>query len=403
MGNAVIYRPAYDAEVDYLESDGNSYIDTGLKASSELGILAHIQNSNGGQNWLFGGGNAYSDSEYGFLANYSQSYSYFYFNDRIIGKRLLYTQQIELNGDKNVMLVGSDVYSATSATFTSNNNVYLFAHNRGGSQVSKSTGVRIYDFKIYQNSTLVRDFIPVRIGQVGYMYDKVTKQLFANKGTGNFILGNDVSNAVIPQQRCVLYFGNQRSVVYERIYEEYEWLVGDIPAGISMMKLPIGTYNISYNVKYDRIANTTLFETDNDYRYFNSGNSHITAVWDINNSVTVIQYNSNTFTTDTIIPIAGNAEMLYINNQEVTKYGNAISNVVFRSGSNYGNTISYTSSITVDGIERYIPCKLLQPIPAILDGNGIARAAGICGMWDKVSNRFYGNVASRGSFTVSND
>ena len=35
--------------------------------------------------------------------------------------------------------------------------------------------------------------IPVRVGQVGYMYDKVSRELFGNQGSGNFTLGNDVS------------------------------------------------------------------------------------------------------------------------------------------------------------------------------------------------------------------
>lgn len=52
--------------------------------------------------------------------------------------------------------------------------------------------VRIYYCKITQNGVLVRDYIPVRIGQVGYMYDKVSGQLFGNDGTGDFVLGNDV-------------------------------------------------------------------------------------------------------------------------------------------------------------------------------------------------------------------
>lgn len=49
------------------------------------------------------------------------------------------------------------------------------------------------------------------------------------------------------------------------------------------------------------------------------------------------------------------------------------------------------------------PCKLLTAIPASLDGNGIARAAGQCGMYDSISGKFYGNVANEGAFTVSND
>ena len=49
------------------------------------------------------------------------------------------------------------------------------------------------------------------------------------------------------------------------------------------------------------------------------------------------------------------------------------------------------------------PCRLLRPIPASLDANGIARNAGECGMYDTVSGKFYGNVANSGSFTVSDD
>ena len=62
-----------------------------------------------------------------------------------------------------------------------------------------------------------------------------------------------------------------------------------------------------------------------------------------------------------------------------------------------------TSSITVDGIERYIPVKLLRSIPSKYDANGIARQAGECGMYDTVNDKFYGNVASSGTFSVSND
>ena len=35
--------------------------------------------------------------------------------------------------------------------------------------------------------------IPVRVGQVGYMYDRVSKTLFGNAGTDSFVLGPDVT------------------------------------------------------------------------------------------------------------------------------------------------------------------------------------------------------------------
>lgn len=41
------------------------------------------------------------------------------------------------------------------------------------------------------NGVLVRDYIPVRVGQTGYLFDNVSKQLFGNAGTGAFVIGPD--------------------------------------------------------------------------------------------------------------------------------------------------------------------------------------------------------------------
>ena len=59
-------------------------------------------------------------------------------------------------------------------------------------------------------------------------------------------------------------------------------------------------------------------------------------------------------------------------------------------------------TFTIDRVNM-TPCRLLRPIPATMDGNGIARNAGECGMYNSVNGLFYGNVASSGSFTVSDN
>ena len=46
--------------------------------------------------------------------------------------------------------------------------------------------------QITKGDSLVRDYIPVRKGTVGYLYDRVTRKLFGNAGTGDFVLGPDV-------------------------------------------------------------------------------------------------------------------------------------------------------------------------------------------------------------------
>ena len=48
--------------------------------------------------------------------------------------------------------------------------------------------MQVYD----ASGGLLLDFIPVRVGTVGYLYDRVSGKLFGNAGTGDFVLGPDI-------------------------------------------------------------------------------------------------------------------------------------------------------------------------------------------------------------------
>jgi hypothetical protein len=56
--------------------------------------------------------------------------------------------------------------------------------------------------KIYENNILVQDLVPVRKGNVGYMYDMVSGKIFENAGTGSFILGPDKATESIEDILC---------------------------------------------------------------------------------------------------------------------------------------------------------------------------------------------------------
>ena len=79
-------------------------------------------------------------------------------------------------------------YSGTVGTFSSPITIKFFAGATGNVPIS----TRVYYFKVWDNNTLVCNFIPVRCGTTGYMYDRVSGQLFGNDGTGDFIVGADV-------------------------------------------------------------------------------------------------------------------------------------------------------------------------------------------------------------------
>lgn len=49
----------------------------------------------------------------------------------------------------------------------------------------------IFSFSVVRGGKPVCDLIPVRVGDVGYMFDRVSGKLFGNQGTGAFILGAD--------------------------------------------------------------------------------------------------------------------------------------------------------------------------------------------------------------------
>ena len=50
--------------------------------------------------------------------------------------------------------------------------------------------IKIKYFQIYDNDTLVRDFVPVLDkDDIPCMYDKVERKFYYNQGTGDFIAG----------------------------------------------------------------------------------------------------------------------------------------------------------------------------------------------------------------------
>ena len=52
---------------------------------------------------------------------------------------------------------------------------------------------RCYSFRIDKAGVTELDLIPVRVGDEGFMYDKVSGRLLGNSGSGRFILGPDLA------------------------------------------------------------------------------------------------------------------------------------------------------------------------------------------------------------------
>ena len=180
-------------------------------------------------------------------------------------------------------------------------------------------------------------------------------------------------------------------------YEVHQWLVGEINTQGTMMQFTIGK-NFEFKRRMYRGLNTGYFY-GNGYSYYTNTNYFTLVIWENSSSLNVFTLQPPTSGED--ITIESTTSKLTFNGTEVPSYCNSYNFII--ASQNNGGMKCATSSITVDGIERYIPVKLLKSIPSKYDANGIARQVGECGMYDTVNDVFYGNVASSGSFSCVND
>ena len=193
---AAIGRP-YDAEVEYLQGDGTAYIDTGFKHDQDTRYVCQLALSSVATwSYPFGsfGGASGTNKLFTFGINSNKRITTYY------GTGTSHAFSISASGthtfdlNKNAHTVDETTYSFSTRTFESAYNTIIFGATQYTGDVSVSaTVVKVYYFKIYDNGTLVRDFIPVRIGQTGYLYDKVGGTLYGNAAeSGAFTYGNDV-------------------------------------------------------------------------------------------------------------------------------------------------------------------------------------------------------------------
>lgn len=209
LGNDLVFddsTPApplpYDSKVEYLQSSGTQYIDTGIVPTATTGIkvtfelvapiadsfIAGLRNDKGNTRWCLGA----STSKYycGYGTTYGNSWP------RPATGVVTESSMNYLNDGKFIQTTSNQNLSLNAMGFTPEYNIRLFGA-AGNSDVlnetySKWSG-RIYSVKISQGSDVVMDLIPVRVGQVGCMYDTISDTLFYNDGTGDFTLGNDIT------------------------------------------------------------------------------------------------------------------------------------------------------------------------------------------------------------------
>ena len=179
-------------KIDYLESTGTQYIDTGYKPNSKTSIEMDLEYidaiSSSSYVFIAGARNEVDSNAYIFAVNkndYSlrfeyQTYTNYAIYENFRNKGIIKTKN-------NTIEYASIQKELNASEFSCDYNLYLFDANLGGTPSNRGTKMRLYESKIYEDNILVRDYIPV-IDKKSKpcLYDTVNKKCYYNVGTEEF-------------------------------------------------------------------------------------------------------------------------------------------------------------------------------------------------------------------------
>lgn len=187
--------PSEFQEVEYLESSGTQYIDTGFVPSSDSKCICELSfnNSNAQLNGVYVGSGfrfqfgILSNANYIGLGTKSQ-----YFTLPLDTNKHTFI----LDAPNKTISIDSETYTDSSITFDSNTYSFPLFRRRNLSTVDTAfaCSAKLYSCQIYDNGTLVRNFIPCyrKADNVSGLYDLVNGVFYTNAGTGTFIVGGNV-------------------------------------------------------------------------------------------------------------------------------------------------------------------------------------------------------------------
>lgn len=199
LGSNLVYQnKPYDAEVEYLQSSGTQYIDTGIAASTTASYEVECNFETSANQFMCASMRSGSNYYRSYFGVYNGNISLYYgrlssnsWSPQAHDTAFHTYKQIVDDSSATVEFDGAQ-HSFTRQNYSLGVTYYLFGRNSNEAAFKSYCSSKVRFAKFYDSSgSLVLNLIPVRCGTVGYMYDKVSGQLFGNDGTGDFVVGPD--------------------------------------------------------------------------------------------------------------------------------------------------------------------------------------------------------------------
>ena len=189
--------------LEYIETTGTQYINTEFNpnpSTTKVEVLFQVTNNSVSTQGVFGSrgltNNADKTSVNIFFNVSSNKFRVDWLGNTSTSVSVSLNTDINMICENNVVTINGTNYSSTVSKSTSylSYPIYIGNFNNAGTPYTNGSYSRFKIFKIYDNGTLVRDYLPVeRIsdGVLG-LYDQVENKFYINAGSGTFTKGINV-------------------------------------------------------------------------------------------------------------------------------------------------------------------------------------------------------------------
>lgn len=200
-------------QVEYIESTGTQYIDTNFKHNQDTRVVMMVQPTSITANaWLFegrAGASAYNGVK-GIFFYYSGgqkwNVDYSVSSNRKAIDGIAATDMLSIDYNKNVCTINGKSITHTATTFQSQYNLVLLACNTAGT-IANGVKAKLYSCQVYDNNTLIRDYIPVKNSEgIAGLFDKVNNVFYPSASSTDFVAGEEAYETIAIQTTSTMSY-----------------------------------------------------------------------------------------------------------------------------------------------------------------------------------------------------
>lgn len=259
--------PSGYTELEYIQSSGTQYIDTGFKPNQDTRVVTKFDMLQTDTAWrkLWGSGSGSYNLDFA-LWNDGTTKLQSYYGTKTNNTVPITDMLLDIDANKNIWKYSGETITFDKNNFTCAYSMYIFNLNKDNNSNYLPGMMKLYLFKIYDNDVLVRDFIPCKnsSGTIG-LYDSVNNQFYQNVGTGTFIAGPEIPSTEDKGGPFWRFMGHQQAQA-----TSYD----DNPSSPFYVGNPIGSSSVGririvlYGGEYDNIYSDDLAKQRADFEIY---------------------------------------------------------------------------------------------------------------------------------------